>query len=581
MFKLFKYMKKSAGWIGLILIMLLLQVYCDLALPAYTADIVDVGINNADIHSILSCGIKMLLMAALSVGCTLVVSFLSSRVAAAFSRDVREAIYWKVLNFSNKEINQFSISSLITRSTNDVSQVQNILGICFRTVLYAPILGIGGIIMAVRISSSLWWTIALAVILTMLSMGIIFMKIIPAYENLQKLLDHVNMVAREILTGVPVIRAFTRQKEEQKRFGEASCELAGVNLFVNRIMLILTPLLSLITNGLVAVILYAGAKKAVNGMILTGNIMAFIQYAVQIVNAFVMISSLAMALPRAIVSGNRISEVLDTKQSIQQEINNHLIPMKGMRENKSKIEFENVSFRYPGAEEDTLKNISFQVEAGKTLALVGSTGSGKSTLVQLILRLQDATEGNITVDGQDIRTMDLEQLRNKIGYVSQSAKLFSGTISSNLKKGKKDAAEEEMIEALTKAQAMEFISEKDGGLETTVAQNGTNFSGGQKQRLSIARAMIRKPEIYLFDDCFSALDVITDAKLRQSLSMEESDAVKLIVSQRISTIIHADQIIVLDGGEIVGKGTHEELVESCDVYKEIAKSQIKEEGKLL
>lgn len=573
MLSLLSYMKKNTGWIVLIFALLLLQVTCDLAIPGYTADIVDIGIRYADSGAIVKTGMKMLFMVGLSVICTIAVSYLSSRVSAALSRDLREQVYEKVLRFSNQEMNHFSTASLITRSTNDITQIQNVVGMTFRVILYAPILGIGGMIRAARIGSDLWWTIALAVMLAAVVMTAIIRRVMPSFEKLQQMLDRVNLVAREILSGVPVIRSFSRQGYEQERFNDINRELAHTNLYVNRMMLILTPAMTLIMNGLTVLILFSGAHEAVKGGIMTGDIMAFIQYAAQIVNAFVMIASLAMSLPRAAVCAKRITEILDMEPSIKTAGSAEL-----PKPTKSGIlEFREVSFRYPGAEEDALKKLSFTVEPGAALAIVGSTGSGKSTLLSLVLRLQDAASGQILWDGIDIKEMDLQAYRKRIGYVPQKSTLFSGTVRSNLQKGKQDAADEEMEQALKAAQALAFVNEK-GGLGAEVVQGGANFSGGQKQRLSIARAIVRKPECYLFDDCFSALDAETEARLRAALDEEAAGAAVLIVSQQVSTIRHADRILVLEDGGAVGYGTHEDLLENCAVYREIAASQLAKEA---
>lgn len=518
-------------------------------------------------------GVRMLGMAFLIMAAAVAVTFLSSRVAAYMGRNLRNQVYRKVISFSGAELNKFSTASLITRSTNDIQQIQMLATMIFRIVLYAPILGIGGIIKVFQTEVSMTWILALAVILILLVVLVLFRVAMPKFTLLQKLIDKLNLVTREILTGIMVIRAFSTEKHEEERFEQANRELTKTNLFVNRVMTFMMPTMMLIMNGITVLIVYNGAYAVDSGSMQVGNMMAFIQYAMQIIMSFLMITMMSIMIPRAGVSAKRINEVLETEVSIQspQTVKHADHAVSG------RVEFDHVSFAYPGAEEKVLSDITFTAEKGQTVAFIGSTGSGKSTLVNLIPRLFDVTEGTIRVDGVDVRRMNLKELRDKIGFVPQKGVLFSGTIGSNIRYGKTEATEEEVRRAAEIAQAWDFICEKTEGVESPIAQGGTNVSGGQKQRLSIARAVAKNPEIYIFDDSFSALDYKTDVALRRALKNETKDATTLIVAQRISTILHADRIIVLDDGCVVGQGTHRELLKSCEVYRQIAMSQLSEE----
>jgi len=518
-------------------------------------------------------GVRMLGMAFLIMAAAVAVTFLSSRVAAYMGRNLRNQVYRKVISFSGAELNRFSTASLITRSTNDIQQIQMLATMIFRIVLYAPILGIGGIMKVFQTEVSMTWILALAVILILLVVFVLFRVAMPKFTLLQKLIDKLNLVTREILTGIMVIRAFSTEKHEEERFEQANRDLTKTNLFVNRVMTFMMPTMMLIMNGITVLIVYNGAYAVDSGSMQVGNMMAFIQYAMQIIMSFLMITMMSIMIPRAGVSAKRINEVLETEVSIQS-------PQTAKHADRAvsgRVEFEHVSFAYPGAEEKVLSDITFTAEKGQTVAFIGSTGSGKSTLVNLIPRLFDVTEGTIRVDGVDVREMNLKELRDKIGFVPQKGVLFSGTIGSNICYGKTDATEEEVRRAAEIAQAWDFICEKTEGVESPIAQGGTNVSGGQKQRLSIARAVAKDPEIYIFDDSFSALDYKTDVTLRRALKNETKDATTLIVAQRISTILHADRIIVLDDGCVVGQGTHRELLKSCEVYRQIAISKLSEE----
>ena len=475
--------------------------------------------------------------------------------------------------FSSAEMNHFSTASLITRSTNDIQQVQMLMTMVFRIVLYAPIIGIGGITKVLETESGMTWILAVAVAALAVLIVTLLVVAMPRFRKLQTLIDRLNLITREILTGLSVIRAFSTEKHEEERFEEANHRLMKTNLFVNRCMTFMMPLMMLIMNGISVLIVYVGAHHIDEGALQVGDMMAFIQYTMQIIMAFLMISMLSVMLPRASVSANRIAEILDTEVSIREPEQ----PKKPSEDRKGEVAFSHVSFRYPGAEEEVLHDITFTAKKGETVAFIGSTGSGKSTLVNLIPRFFDVTEGAICIDGVDIRDMDIKDLRSRLGYVPQKGVLFSGTIESNLRFGAQEASMEELNKAADIAQASEFIAAKDDGMQSPIAQGGTNVSGGQKQRLSIARAVAKRPEIYIFDDSFSALDYKTDAALRQALKKETSEATTLIVAQRISTILHADKIMVLDNGNVVGSGTHKELLESCEVYQQIAKSQLSKE----
>ncbi|PGE91464.1 ABC transporter [Bacillus pseudomycoides] len=534
-----------------------------------------ISINTDKLQSnyILTSGGKMLLLSLVSMAATVIVSLLAAKVAAGLGRDLRKKVFRKVTSFSNAEFDKFSTASLITRSTNDIQQVQTLMVMLLRIVFYAPILGIGGIIKVLTTDLSMGWIIAVAVI-AILSLVIgLFSIAIPKFKSIQKLVDKINLITRESLTGMLVIRAFNNQKHEEKKFEKGNQDLTRTNLFVSRLMSFMMPMMMLIMNAVTVLIIWVGSHQVDMGHMQVGDMMAFMQYTMQIIMAFLMISMVSIMVPRASVSAQRIAEVLDTDLSIHDAAE----PKTFASDKRGYVEFKNVSFKYPGAEEDVLSNITFTAKPGETTAFIGSTGSGKSTLINLIPRFYDVTSGQILIDGTDIREVSQKELREKIGYVPQKGVLFSGTIESNLKYGKKEATEEELAKAAEIAQAMEFINAKPESFRTEISQGGTNVSGGQKQRLSIARALTKKSEIFIFDDSFSALDFKTDAALRRALNNEIAGSTILLVAQRISTIMNADKIIVLDEGKIVGTGTHEELMENCEVYKQIALSQLSRE----
>lgn len=536
-------------------------------------EVIGIDMDKAQINYILVSGAKMLGVALLGAVVSIIVGFIASKVAAKTAMELRSNIFKKVMSFSNSEMDKFSTASLITRSTNDIQQIQMVIVMLLRMVLYAPIIGIGGVIKVLNTNTSMTWIIGLAVVIILGIVVTLFITVMPKFKILQKLVDKVNLVTREILTGLPVIRAFSTQKHEEERFDKANKDLTKTNLFVNRIMSGMMPLMMFVMNGVTLLIVWNGGKGIDAGTMQVGDMMAFIQYSMQIIMAFLMITMMSIMLPRAAVSAVRVDEVLNTKLSINDSEN----PQNFDENKKGVVEFKNVSFRYPDADEDILTNISFTAKPGETTAFIGSTGSGKSTLINLIPRFFDVTEGEILVDGVDIRNVSQHELREKIGYVPQKGVLFSGTIDSNLRYGKEDATEKKIEKAAKIAQATEFIETKPEKYNTEIAQGGSNVSGGQKQRLSIARAIAKNPEIYIFDDSFSALDFKTDAALRKSLKAETGDSTVLIVAQRISTILNAEQIIVLDEGKIVGKGTHKELLNNCEVYKQIALSQLSKE----
>jgi ATP-binding cassette subfamily B multidrug efflux pump len=522
---------------------------------------------------ILRVGGLMLLITLLGAACSVVVGFLSARVAAGLARNLRQQIFTRVEDFSNTEFDKFSTASLITRSTNDITQVQMLLIMLFRTIFYAPILGVGGVIRVIGSEASMTWIIAAAVIAILMMIGVMLIVVVPKFKIVQKLVDKLNLVTREILSGLMVIRAFNTQKREEKKFDVANQDLTKTNLFISRVTVLLMPVMMLIMNIVMIAIVWIGAHQVDAGKVQVGDMMAFMQYTMQIIMAFFMVSMVFVMLPRAIVSVGRINEVLDT----QPVIKNPLKPRKYNGSVKGQIDFKNVYFRYPGAEEDLLKNLSFTIKPGHTTAIIGSTGCGKSTLVNLIPRFYDVTGGSVLVDGIDIREVTQHDLREKIGYVSQKTLLFSGTIASNIKYANEAATDADLEKFARTAQVMDFIKQSEGGFSTVVSQGGANLSGGQKQRLSIARALAKRPEIFIFDDSFSALDYTTDAALRKALRKETNSATVLIVTQRISTIMGSDQIVVLDHGEIVGIGRHRQLMDTCEVYREIAQSQLSQE----
>ncbi len=515
----------------------------------------------------------MLLISLVGIVAAIIVGYLAAKTAAGVARDIRRDLFTKVESFSNTEFDQFSTSSLITRTTNDITQVQTILVIGIRMIVFAPIMGIGGVIMALNESVSMVWIIALAVILLLGIMLVAFAIAMPKFKKMQKLIDGINRVMRENLGGMMVIRAFSTQKHEEQRFDKVNTELTGTSLFVNRLMVFIFPAMMLIMNIVTLLTVWVGAHQIADSALQVGDMMAFMQYAMLIIFAFLMLSMIFIMVPRASVSAARIAEVLGTPISIKDPKAPKQLPGK----KDCVIEFKNVAFRYNGAEEDVLHDISFTARPGETTAFIGSTGSGKTTLINLIPRFYDVTAGGITIDGVDIRDVSQHDLREHIGFVSQKGILFSGTIASNLRYGNEEATEEELAQAASIAQASDFIGEKNEGYEYPIAQDATNVSGGQKQRLSIARALVKNPPIFIFDDSFSALDFKTDAALRRALKNRTERSTVLIVAQRISTIRNAEQIIVLDEGRIVGKGTHAELMESCETYVEIATSQLSKE----
>ena len=535
----------------------------------------EVGINTDKLQSnyVIMAGLKMVGIALISMVATVIVSFIAARVGAALGRNLRKDVFKKVVGFSNTEFDEFSTASLITRTTNDIQQILMLVVMGLRIVFYAPILGVGGVIKVINTGASMGWVIGVAVISILLLVIVLFSFAMPKFKSVQKLVDRLNLVTRESLTGMLVIRAFSTQKYEEEKFEVANKNLTRTNLFVNRVMTIMMPLMMFIMNSITLLIVWVGAHRIDEGIMQVGTMMAFMQYTMQIIMAFLMISMVSVILPRAMVSAQRVSEVLNVDVAIK---DSEKLQMFNENE-KGTIEFKNVSFRYPGADEDVISNVSFKAFPGETTAFIGSTGSGKSTLINLIPRFYDVTEGEILIDGVNIKNVSQYDLREKIGFIPQKGLLFSGTIESNLKYGGDHIVDEDMIKASEIAQAMEFINSKEERFNTEIAQGGTNVSGGQKQRLAIARAIAKKPEVFIFDDSFSALDFKTDAKLRKAINTELKESTLLIVAQRISTIMNANQIIVLDEGKVVGKGTHKELMENCEVYQQIALSQLSKE----
>ena len=520
---------------------------------------------------LLSSGLKMITMALLMAAATVIVGLIASRIGAGIGRDLRSSVYGRVMKFSNAEMDKFSTASLITRTTNDIQQIQMVIVMMLRMILYAPILGIGGIVKVFNTGAGMEWIIGLAVAIILGIVMILMVVAMPKFKLMQKLVDAVNLVSREILTGLSVIRAFRREEKEEQRFDEANKKLTKTTLFTNRVMTFMMPLMTFIMYGITVLIVWVASNKIDDGTLQVGAMTAFITYTMQIVMSFLMLTMMSIMLPRSAVAADRIDEVLKTESSIKDtDSPEKLENVEGV------LEFNDVSFKYPGSDENAIADISFKAEPGKTTAIIGSTGCGKSTLVNLIPRLYDVTQGSITLDGHDIRNITMKDLREELGYVPQKGILFSGNIASNLRFGKEDATDEQIEEAAQIAQATEFIESKNARYETPIAQGGTNVSGGQKQRLSIARAIAKNPKIYIFDDSFSALDLKTDAALRKALASKVGDSTVIIVAQRISTILHAEQILVMDEGRIVGRGTHSELLENCEVYRQIAKSQLSE-----
>ena len=532
----------------------------------------DLGMDMEKIQTgyLAKTGGMMIALAFLGMAASVLVGFLASRVGASAGRDLRGRVFHKVVGFSNHEFNQFSTASLITRSTNDIQQIQMLIVMLLRMVLYAPILAIGGVFQVMKTNVSMSWIIGIAVIIIACMVLLLFVVAMPKFKMLQKLVDKLNLVTREILTGLSVIRAFSTEKHEEKRFDDANVELTKTNLFVNRAMTFMMPAMMLVMNGVSVLIVWTGAHGISDGQMQVGDMMAFIQYTMQIIMGFLMLCMISIMLPRAAVAADRVEEVLKSETIICDPERPEVLPEQG----EGVLSFDHVSFKYPGADEDVLQDITFTARPGQTTAIIGSTGSGKSTVVNLIPRFYDVTEGKITLDGIDIRDIKQHDLREKLGYVPQKGVLFSGNIASNIMFGNQDGTEEEMKEAAEIAQATEFIETKPEGYESPIAQGGSNVSGGQKQRLSIARAIAKHPQVFIFDDSFSALDYKTDVTLRHALAEKTRESTVLIVAQRISTILHAEQILVLDDGKIVGKGTHAELLKNCEVYREIAESQL-------
>lgn len=567
-----KFYKQYIPFILLIILLLFAQAMCELALPGYMSDIINNGIVKGNLNYVKSMGLIMIAVSAGSMVCAIGGHFFAALSAARISRNIRSALFHKVTAFSTAEMDRFSTASLITRSTNDIQMVQQTTAMLLRMAIFAPLMGVGAVYKAVHTSVSLSWTVGVALATIICIMAIAFVAVLPKFRVLQSKLDRLNLIMKERLAGVLVIRAFTTERQEERRFDEANLDLTGINIFVNRAMSFLLPSLMFVMNAVSILIIWAGAHLIEADKLLIGDMLAYLQYAMHVIMSFLFVTAIFILLPRALVSAQRIGEVLGTPLSIedpQQPASNDT--PQGL------VEFRHVGFAYPDAEKNTLTDIEFTARPGQTTAIIGSTGSGKSTLIHMIPRFYDATEGQVLVDGIDVKQMRQSDLRSMIGLVPQKAVLFSGTIASNLQYGDEEATEEDLIAAAEVAQALEFVEAKEAGFQEPVAQGGTNVSGGQKQRLAIARALVKKPAIYIFDDSFSALDFTTDRALRAALKQAAADRTIIIVAQRINTILDADQIIVMDEGRIVGKGTHRQLMGSCRVYQEIARSQLSDE----
>ncbi len=570
--KVLRYYRNYVPCMFLVAVLLFGQAMCELALPGYMSDIIDNGIVKGDLAYIKSIGLIMIAVAAGSMVCSISGSFFAAWSAARISRNIRSALFRKVSAFSAAEMNRFSTASLITRSTNDIQMVQQTTVMMLRMALFAPIMGVGAVYRAVHTSVSLSWTVGVALAVILCVMGIAFFAVLPKFRVLQSKLDRLNLIMKERLEGVLVIRAFTTERQEERRFDDANLDLTRINIFINRAMSFLMPALFFVMNAVSILIVWAGAQLIEADKLQIGDMLAYLQYAMHVIMSFLFVTAIFILLPRALVSAQRINEVLATELSVVDREET-----KRIEAPEGKIEFRDVCFAYPDAENDTLSDISFTAMPGQTTAIIGGTGSGKSTLIQLIPRFYDVTKGQLLIDGVDVRDMTQRDLRDMIGMVPQKGTLFTGTIADNLRYGKEDADTEELENAARIAQAMEFIETKENRFEEKISQGGTNVSGGQKQRLSIARALVRDPAIYIFDDSFSALDFTTDRALRAALKEAARDRTIVIVAQRINTIMDADQILVLDEGRIVGKGTHSQLLKQCCVYQEIALSQLSEE----
>lgn len=572
MIKLARYLKPYWHMVLGVIIFTLINVFTQLYIPNLMGDIVDIGVLKGDIPYILQTGLKMLLIALVGSICMIIASYLSSKTAMSFGKDLRSDVFGKVERFSLAEINQLGTSSLITRTTNDINQLQQVTVMILRMMVRAPIMLIGGVIMAVSKNVELSKVFLVAAPVLIISIGIVGSIGFPFFKIIQKKVDNLNQVLREELTGVRVIRAFNKQNYEHERFNEANKDLTGLLLQVTRLMAVMRPLLNLILNFTSVAVLWYGSKLIDINHLEVGELLTFLQYVMQIMFSLVMVSVMFIMIPRAAASANRVNEVLDTENSVVDNDN-----LENAENLNGHIVFDNVSFKYEHAENPVLCNISFEAKPGEVTAIIGGTGSGKSTLLKLIPRFYDVTDGKILLDGVDISKLSQKDLRNKIALVPQTANLFSGTIIDNIRFGKEDATIEEVEKAIEIAQGKDFVESLEDGYNSLVSQGGTNFSGGQKQRLSIARALVRQPEIYIFDDSFSALDFKTDKKLRQALKSEITDKTMILVAQRVSTILDADNIIVLDNGEIVGQGNHKDLLENNKVYREIVRSQLSEE----
>ncbi|MDR0570401.1 MAG: ABC transporter ATP-binding protein/permease [Clostridiales Family XIII bacterium] len=598
MLRLYRQIEPFIGALALAVALLYGQAMCDLALPDYMADIVNKGIMRGDSPFIVRTGLVMLLVSLLGAACSISVGFISARVAAGLGRRLRKDVFGKVVGFSNAEFDKFTTSSLITRTTNDITQIQMMLVFVIRLLFYAPIIGVGGILHAIATDAGMSWIIILAIGVILVLIVVVLFVAMPKFKIVQTLVDKLNRVVRENLDGMPVVRAFSTQAFEEKRFDAVNAELTGVNLFINRLMSIMMPTMMVVMNLVTVLIIWVGSNQVSSFRMDVGSMMAYMQYVMQVMMAFLMMSMMFILLPRASVSANRIADVLEADATVTDRVPSPLPAKRGVSAwrgrkkatavgdaapprmepgQEGRLEFDDVSFAYPDAEENVLYRVSFTAMPGTTTAIIGSTGSGKSTVINLIPRFYDVSGGRILLNGVDVRELGLKELRSQLGYVPQKSVLFTGTIRSNIAFSGADASDEDLWLAADISQAREFIDAKPDGLDTEVAQGGTNVSGGQRQRLSIARALARKPQFYLFDDSFSALDFKTDAALRAALRRETGDSTVILVTQRVNTAMAAERIIVLDNGRIVGNGSHRELLEGCDIYKEIAYSQLSKE----